>query len=595
MKLKFSLKLSLFVILAATHCFSVTHSATYSAASVSSSGIDLAENAKVLVGMQYITGQHTKRCGDFNEKPIETSAKSAQTDNIIQVLSNPAKVSAQKADETQTRVIATSIMTTIFVHNGAKKLTRNNLKETDIHYRHFRATELIEDLSVLLNGNLEANGYKALDEAVLTSNWSTYSDLETYSKITKELFALWFNEALREHRGGFVKLIAIAEIKKQAEIAEQKIKDAIAEQLRQDKIKAAAAAEEAKQKLRLLKLEEETARKAEEKRQADELRAKEEQAAEAARLLKLKEEKRRQAEIVGSPRGPINMRTIMHGGNDGSQTPQNLFKRKGRDAQTPSTRVKARVNRENAPHENGGTLDALIGGKKLEFQYFRISDDLNDKNYLGLGMTRTDFESRIKSARIEDVADIYREMLESEKESATEDSKDSEMETKAAVTEAKIMEAFANYYLGSGQLELASKLLTETSICIWEHKNENCVLKHIYSDGKILSDGVQISSIEAKIRNLDTSLIHLYLTTDNFYDSLQLANVSTSSSSNLAVARTSYFSNFAMFVSNVYAQWEKPTFRRSLFGAVSAAGLGVSAFFFPGTWSALLKGFGKKS
>ena len=507
------------MFLAATFCFP----ATYSSAATLSSVVDATENAKVLAGIQYITGQHAKRCGDFNTDPVTISKDSVETGNIIQLLSNPTRVSKQEADEDQKRVIATSVMATVFVHGGTKRLNRNRLEESHRLYRHFRALELIEDLSVESSNHLKADYLKDNVESLntfLSSNWETYRDLETYSKITKELFALWFNEALEKHHDGFVKLVAIAEVKKQ---------QLITEQVRQDKIKAAA--EEEKQ--RLIKLEaEDAARKAKEKQEAAEL---------AERLEQ--ETIKAAAKAPESPQSATGSNADETGGNAHFATPKKKLN-SNPEIQTLSKRLKAAAER-TAQHENAHPLNASIDGVNFEFSYFKVSDDLNDTNYLGLGMTRSDFEARISSAKKEEIADIYQEMIASEIEG---DAEGSGVTTKgASVTEAQIIEAFANYYLGSGQLVLASKLLAETSICIWKEKNGACMLESVYSNGEILSEINLLSSMQKRIKKMDAGLVHLYHTADDFYDSLQLiiekkkANVALSSNS--AVVRTSYFSN----------------------------------------------------
>lgn len=540
MKLKFSLKLSLLVLLAATFCFP----ATYSSAATLSSVVDATENAKVLAGIQYIAGQHAKRCGDFNTDPETTSANSVETDNIIQLLSNPARVSKQEACEDQKRVIATSVMATVFVHGGTKKLNRNHLDESHHLYRHFRALELIEDLSVVLNENLKDHDrLTVLDDRFLSSNWAAYRDLETYSQITKELFALWFNEALKEHHDGFLRLVVISEFKKQELIAEKGGQDVIAEQVRQDKIKAAAEEEKRQKLIELAELAEEEKRQNEAHEQEDARIAKEEQATAEKKMVDQVAEKLRQdkeEEALDALRGATGSSADETGGNDHFATPKKKLNFNP-EIQTPSKRLKAAAER-TAPYENEHTLNASIGGMNFEFRYFKVSDDLNDTNYLGLGMTRSDFEARISSAEKEGFIDIYQEMIASEDAGAVGDL---EVTTKGdSVTEAQIMEAFANYYLGSGQLVLASKLLAETPICIWKEKNGACILESVYSNGEILSE---ISSVQENIKKMKASLVHLYHTEDDYYDSLQLIiekkKENAALSSNSAVVRTSYFSN----------------------------------------------------
>lgn len=534
MKLKFSLKLSLLVLLAATFCFQ----ATYSSAATLSSVVDVSENAKVLAGIQYIAGQHAKRCGDFNTDPVTTSANSVETDSIIELLSNPARVSKQEAHEDQKRVIATSVMATVFVHDGTKKLNRNHLEESHHLYRHFRALELIEDLSVVLNENLKDHDrLTVLDDRFLSSNWAAYRDLETYSKITKELFVVWFDEALGNHRDGFLRLVTKAEVKKQKLITEQKIQGAIAEQLRQDKIKAAAEEEKRRKVIELAELAEE------EKRQNEARIAKEEQATAEKKMVDQVAEKLRQdkeEEALDALRGATGSNADETGGNDHFATPKKKLNFNP-EIQTPSKRLKAAAER-TAPYENEHTLNASIDSMNFEFRYFKVSDDLNDTNYLGLGMTRSDFEARIISAGKEDFVDIYQEMIASEDAGVVEGL---EAATKgASVTEAQIIEAFANYYLGSGQLVLASKLLAETPICIWKEKNGACILESVYSSGEILSE---ISFVQENIKKMKASLVHLYHTEDDYYDSLQLIiekkKENAALSSNSAVVRTSYFSN----------------------------------------------------
>jgi hypothetical protein len=149
-----------------------------------------AENTRVLAGIQHITQQDTTRCAGFNADPVKTMEKSLQTDNIINLLSNKTKVSAKEASEQQKQVIATSVMGTIIVH-GVKKLTRHGLSEGNANFRHFRALELIEDLSFALNVNLiDQDGVKVVDQRWLSDNWTKYSDLETYSKINQGMFEL---------------------------------------------------------------------------------------------------------------------------------------------------------------------------------------------------------------------------------------------------------------------------------------------------------------------------------------------------------------------------------------------------------------------
>ena len=111
---------------------------------------------------------------------------------------------------------------------------------------------------------------------------------------------------------------------------------------------------------------------------------------------------------------------------------------------------------------------------------------------------------------------------------------------------------------------MASKLLAETPIFIWKEKNGACILESVYSNGEILSEISQIRAIQVRINNLDKSLVHLYHTEDDYYDSLQLIiekkKENAALSSNSAVVRSSYFSN--------------PTVQLRL-----AAGVGVTTLF----------------
>jgi hypothetical protein len=240
MKLKFYLKTALFTFCTAMQCFASVNTAV----DADRAPLD-AENTRVLAGIQYITQQDTTRCAGFNADPVKTMEKSPQTDNIINLLSNKTKVSAKEASEQQKQVIATSVMGTIIVH-GVKKLTRHGLSEGNANFRHFRALELIEDLSFELNRNLiDQDGVKVVDQRWLSDNWTKYSDLETYSKITAEMFELWFNAALEKHNPGFVKLAEIKQAEHDAYVAEHA----------RIELKKAQKAEE-EERLRLKKIEE---------------------------------------------------------------------------------------------------------------------------------------------------------------------------------------------------------------------------------------------------------------------------------------------------------------------------------------------------
>ena len=530
MKLKFSLKLSLLVFFAVAHGFS----AAYSSTAISPLGMDTEENTKVLAGMKYIAKQYKKRCDDFNAKPVETSAGSLQTERIIDLLSNPEKVSRQEASEEQKREIAQSVMATIFVHGGLKKLTPNNLKEGDTFYRHFRALELIEDLSVESRTYLKADYLKDDIESFstfLSSKWEIYRDLETYSSITKDMFSRWFNAALKEHRGGFVKL---------AEIAEQKIQKATTEQLRQDKIKATA--EEAKQRLIELAVEE-------------------------GRLRLLESAKK---EGFSTPDKATKPQTS---NGDDAYTDH----KKHNPLETPSKRPKA-TERKPA-FGDGSVLDAIIDAEKVSFTYSHVAYE-EDANFKSFGKTSADFKQLIESADMGKLAEIYQQMNEQD------ESYEIASEAKE-ITRAQLITAFTDYCLGSGQLVLASVLLQETPICIWMHKSGQCVLANIYLNGNILSDFTQINLIKARIKSLDERLVYLYHTTDDFYDSLIIKKKDVAKSSTMSVVATqssflsatvsSYLSTY--WSTNWFnpASWSNRT-RLSIAGGVSITSIALFKF-----------------
>lgn len=468
MKIKFSLKLSLLLFFTILPC-------------IASSATDALENTKIRAGMKYLTTEHSTRRDAFIDNPIETSRESVNTTNIIMLLSDKNKVSKIEATEDQKRTIATSIMATVFIHNGAKKLNHNHLKETDVLYRHFRALELIENLSVRLTQSLtESDGLKKVNNSYLSQIWDDFSDLHTYSKITKDLFELWFNEALAAHNGGFVKLAAIAKAKNS------------------------------------------------------------DLAADANKTKNLSSTATQNTEHVRT--GSINEHDAMGqflAEDSGFSTPRKRLsfgdKEETTLPPTPSTRRKTEVRRGNAPYKNGKVLNSTMNDATLQFKYYCISDHPTDENYLGLGMTKSDFESRIKSINPEDLKDIYQQMMLEIQEHMEQ--LDAKVSTKS------IIEAFANYYLGTGQLKMASTVLTGTPLCVWGHKNDTLALQSIFLNGTILSDDSELSLIHERIKKLDESLIHLYHTHDDFYDSLELVIKERKKEESQIKARISYFSN----------------------------------------------------
>ena len=228
MKLKFFLKFGLFVISMATHCFSVPGGS----------------NDSISSGVVYIENQYVIRRDDFIIRPEEIVRNSKQTDNIIELLSDSSKVSHNHANEEEKRKILKAIIAGVLIHNGERKLHQCNLEGNHIFWKHFRILERGETLSILLNGilNVQNDGRRVLNDTTLNEHWSIFSELETYGGITKEMFALWFNEALEEHNKGFVVLVQNAEKQKkeqkQARIMEQQEQAQFIEEKKADGIEA---------------------------------------------------------------------------------------------------------------------------------------------------------------------------------------------------------------------------------------------------------------------------------------------------------------------------------------------------------------------
>ncbi|MES2607838.1 MAG: hypothetical protein V4544_03815 [Pseudomonadota bacterium] len=228
MKLKFFLKFGLFVISMATHCFSVPGGS----------------NDSISSGVVYIENQYAIRREDFTIRPEEIVRNSKQTDNIIKLLSDSSKVSHNHANEEEKRKILKAIIAGVLIHNGERKLHQCNLEGNHIFWKHFRILERGETLSILLNGilNVQNDGRRVLNDPTLNEHWSIFSELETYGGITKEMFALWFNETLEEHNKGFVVLVQNAEKQKkeqkQARIMEQQEQAQFIEEKRVDGIEA---------------------------------------------------------------------------------------------------------------------------------------------------------------------------------------------------------------------------------------------------------------------------------------------------------------------------------------------------------------------
>lgn len=466
MKIKFSLKLSLLLFFTILPC-------------IASLSTDVLENTKIKAGMEYLTTEHSTRRDAFIDNPAETSHESVNTTNIITLLSDKTKVSKIEATEDQKRTIATSVMATVFIHNGEKRLNRNHLKETDVLYRHFRALELIEDLSVLLTQRLtESDGLKKVNYSHLSQIWDNFSDLHTYSKITKDLFELWFNEALAAHNGGFVKLAAITKAKNS---------DLVADAHKTENLSSTAT-----------------------------------QNTSHVRTGSINEHDATEQILAES---------------NGFSTPKKRLSFGDALPTTPSTRRKTELKRGNAPYKNGEDLSSTINGAALQFKYYRVSDDsdsANDENYLGLHINKHAFEARIQSANRQELESIYQQMMLEIQDTEQPDVK---------VSTENIIEAFANYYLGTGQLKMASTVLTGTPLCVWGHENEILTLQSIFLNGTILSDNSVITSIHERIKKLDESLIHLYHTRDDFYDSLELVIKGRKKEESQINVRTSFFSN----------------------------------------------------
>lgn len=463
MRIKFSLKLSLLLLF------------IMSPSTASLTNSEILDNAKINMGIKYLSEEHSERRDAFIDKPAETSQESVNSAKILNLLSDATKVSKKEATADQKCIIATSVMATVFIHNGAKRLNRNHLKETDVLYRHFRALELIEDLSVQLNEHLiDVDGFKTVDTTHLSTIWHNFSDLDTYSKITKNLFELWFNEALKAHNDGFVKL---------AEIAKAKNSDLTADARRTEDLSPAA-----------------------------------------------------KQNTVHITTESIDEHNIL-AKNTGFFRPEKRLSFETALLTSPSRRQRTATTRTNIPFQNGHVLETQINDPVIQFRYYRVSDDSNDPNYLGLHMTQSDFELRIKAAKAEDLQGIYQQMMNESRNSSEEES-----EQEREFSTENIIEAFVNYYLGTGQLKMASTILTGTPLCVWKHENETLALQSIFLNGTILSDDSTITSIHERINKLDESLIHLYHTNDDFYDSLELVKKKNAFKQE-PIVRRSYFSN----------------------------------------------------
>lgn len=473
MKLKFSLKLSLLVFFAVAHGFS----AAYSSTAISPSGMDTEENTKVLAGMKYIAKQYKKRCDDFNAKPVETSAGSLQTERIIDLLSNPEKVSRQEASEEQKREIAQSVMATIFVHGGLKKLTPNNLKEGDTFYRHFRALELIEDLSFALNGSLKNHdGCTVLDDVFLSTNWENYRDLEAYSSITKDMFKLWFNAALKEHHGGFVKLAEIAEIE----------------------------------------------------------------------IRKTEGEKQRVQEEAGALealRGLARSSTDATGGDNHLATPKRKLFEGSEFVPTPNMKSKAKAKTISNVVNN--PLNAVDNGKEFQFNHIKSVDEI--AVYEVLGMTKCAFDVTLKNVALKSEDRSLVELAEICKRDLFGSLDGSALTSDQLID---IIDEIGKYYISSGHILFLSKIFSDLPICIWEHKDDSCILTNIYFNGAnishdsaILNDTNLFDSIRKRIGQSNERHVHLHRTADDSYYLLELVQ-KEKSATKIGTSRSRLFSPF---------------------------------------------------